>query len=250
MIKTIVHGSSGKMGQVLVNAINEDDEMTLIAGIDKLNKDNTSYKTYTNFEECKDKADVIIDFSHYSCIPELIKYCIESNTPLVIATTALTEEHINLITEASKHIPIFQSANMSLGINVMCMLSKQAVIPLEDNYDIEIIEKHHNKKVDSPSGTAYLIADSINSTCKNKKEYIYGRHGKSDTRKITDLGIHAIRGGTIAGEHTVVFAGPDEILEIKHTALSKNVFANGAIKAAKFLINSDNGFYTMNDLLK
>lgn len=173
----------------------------------------------------------------------------KNNTPIVIATTGLNIEDDKKIEDASKNIPIFKSANMSIGVNLLIDLVKKAALALQDNFDIEIIEKHHNKKVDAPSGTALMIADAINEELDNSMEYKYGREGKSAKREGNEIGIHAIRGGTIPGEHTVIFAGLDEIVEVKHTALSKNIFASGAVKAAKFIVNKENGLYKMENLM-
>jgi len=249
MIKVIINGCNGKMGQVLVKMIDEDPNMEVVAGIDSNRSTPSPFKIYFSPEDCVHKADVVIDFSHHTAVPALIDYCVASKTPVVVATTALEKEEYDLIKEASKSVAIFQSANMSLGINIMKELLKKAMPPLEEHFNVELIEKHHNKKVDSPSGTALLLADSLNEACETKKDYIYGRHSKADECKITDLGIHAIRGGTIPGEHTVIFAGPDEIIEIKHSALSRNIFASGAVKAAKYLAKFEKGLYNMEDLL-
>lgn len=250
MIKIILHGYNGKMGRVLNELIDQDSEAKVIAGIDSNIGEPSPCPVFASPSECTEKADVIIDFSHHSAVPALLENCVQTQTPVVVCTTGLSDEDIALIQKASESIPVFRSANMSLGINVLSEVLKTVVPPLEENYNIEIIEKHHNKKVDSPSGTAFLLADAINDACQTKKDYVYGRHGKSDECKITDLGIHAIRGGTIPGEHTVIFAGPDEIIEIKHTALSKRIFASGAIKAAKFIAQSEKGLYNMSDLFK
>ncbi|QXM05571.1 4-hydroxy-tetrahydrodipicolinate reductase [Crassaminicella indica] len=249
-MKVILSGCNGKMGRVLVKLITQEKDIEIIAGIDiNANKFKNPFPVYKNACECKEKADVIIDFSHHSALLEILKYSLDTKTPLVVATTGLSGEDLKNLTEASKQIPIFQTGNMSLGVNVLTDLAKKAATSLKD-FDIEIIEKHHNEKVDAPSGTAYLIANSINEAFQNEKEFIYGRYGRSEKRKNKEIGIHAIRGGSIVGEHTVIFAGPDEIIEIKHTALSKDIFALGAIKAAKFLKSKQNGFYNMNDMLK
>lgn len=248
MIKVIIHGFNGKMGKVLQSIIMNDPAMEIVAGIDPFDTESELCPVYKSFSDCLIKADVIIDFSHFSAVPDLIEYAVNTKTPAVICTTGLTEEVHNLIKEASKSVALFRSSNMSLGINVLKKALEVVVGPLESNFNIEIIEKHHNKKVDSPSGTALLLADAINESCKVKKDYIYGRHSKNDECKITDLGIHAIRGGTIPGEHIVIFAGPDEIIELKHTALSRNIFANGAVEAAKFLSNQKTGLYDMSHL--
>ncbi len=174
----------------------------------------------------------------------------DKKLPVVVCTTALTPEHIAGLEAASKEIPVFRSANMSLGINLLAKAIKAITPALEDSFNVEIVEKHHNQKKDSPSGTAILLADAVNDSCETKKDYLYGRHGVTDECKITDLGIHAIRGGTIPGEHIVIYAGPDEIIELKHTALSRNIFASGALKAASWLVNQAPGMYDMNDMLK
>ncbi len=249
MIKVIIHGINGKMGQVLVDMISEDPDLEVIAGIDANATIASPFKVYATPSECEHQADVIIDFSHHSAVPNLIEYCVDSKTPVVVCTTALEDAEYALMEEASKTIPVFKSANMSLGINVMKSLLQKAMPFFEDKYNVEMIEKHHNLKVDSPSGTAFLLADAMNDVCETKKDYIFGRNGKADECKITDMGIHAIRGGTIPGEHTVIFAGPDEIIEIKHSALSKNIFASGALKASKYLAGCNPGLYSMDDLL-
>lgn len=249
-MKVILHGCNGKMGRVLVKLMKEDPEIEITAGIDKEPAKYTNdFPVYAQAALCKEKGDVVIDFSHHSALPQLIDYCLATKTPLVTATTGLSGEDMARLAEASKSIPVFHSANMSVGINLMTDLVSRVGKALGTAFDIEIVEKHHNKKVDSPSGTAYMLANAINAAFDNNKEYIYGRQGKADIRKDTHVGIHAIRGGTIVGEHTVIFAGPDEIIEITHTALSKDIFGLGAIKAAKFLTKQPSGFYNMNDII-
>mgnify|MGYP001218921995 CR=1 FL=1 len=251
MIKVIISGCNGKMGRVLAQLIEKQKDMEVVAGFDP-NTDAYAqpFPVYRSPSLCKTKADVIIDFSHHSALPDILNFCTEQKIPLVLATTGLGEKDMQSVRDASEIIPIFQSANMSVGINVMIELAQKSAQAFGDRFDIEIIEKHHNQKLDSPSGTAYMIANAINKVFNDQKEFVYGRHGKSDKRKSEDLGIHAIRGGTIAGEHTVIFAGEDEILEIKHTALSKNIFALGAIEAAKFISSREKGLYNMDDILK
>lgn len=251
MLKIIVNGCHGKMGQVLVNQIEQDDELHIIAGVDKEpSKLKTSFPVYDNIFICKEKADVIIDFSSPKAIQGLLDYAIKTNTPLVTATTGMSPQDMNDMKNASNKIPVFHSANMSVGINVLISLVQTAAKLMEGFADIEIIEKHHNLKVDAPSGTAYLIADKINSSLNNPKRYNFGRHSKTERRNENEIGIHAIRGGTIVGEHSVLFAVKDEIIEISHSASSKNIFALGAIKAAKFLVNKKPSFYNMDDLMK
>lgn len=251
MIKVIVHGMNGKMGKVLTRLLQEDKETKIVAGIDKhIDSNSHAFPVYEKASQCNEKADVVIDFSHHSAMNNIIKYCMDTKTAIVTATTGLDGEDMKCLLNASNEIPLFHSGNMSLGINVLIDLAKSASKAFGDSFDIEIIEKHHNQKVDSPSGTAYMIANEINEVFNNNKDFVYGRHGKSDNRKPADIGIHAIRGGSIVGEHTVIFAGKDEIIEVKHTALSKDIFALGAIKAAKFLVQKENGFYNMNDMIK
>lgn len=250
MLDVVIHGCNGAMGQVLTKAIEDFDDINIVAGVD-LYKDKikNSYPVYKNFNEIKENVNVIIDFSHHSLVKDMVKYCAKTKTPVVIATTGISEDDINEIEEASKIIPIFKSANMSLGINVLINLVRKASNILNESFDIEIIEKHHNKKLDSPSGTAFMIANEINLELDNSKKYIYGREGRIEKRDKNEIGIHAIRGGSIPGEHTVIFAGSDEILEVKHSALSKKIFAVGAIKAAKFIHNRSNGLYSMESML-
>jgi len=191
--------------------------------------------------------DVIIDFSHFSFTGNLVDYALSKRKPLVIATTGLSDEQENMIKDASKIIPIFRAKNFSLGINLIAHLIQEAQALLTD-FDIEIIEKHHNKKVDAPSGTAFLLADSLNES--NEYAYQHGRYGKTSKRDKKEIGIHSLRGGTIVGEHSVIFAGTDEVIEFKHEAHSKKVFAKGSLKAAEYLINQKNGLFNMNDLIK
>ncbi len=239
------------MGQVLIKEINKDTQMTILAGVDRTpEKINNEFPVFSDIFQNKKKADVIIDFSNPYYLPGLLDYAIENHTALVIATTGFSSIDMSNIHQASKKVPIFYSANMSLGINVLLNLVKQSAISLKENFDIEIIEKHHNKKVDSPSGTAYMIANEINNSLDNSKEYVFGRYTKKDKRQKNEIGIHAIRGGSIVGEHQVLFAGTDEVIEIKHSATSKSIFAIGAIKASKFLITKNNGLYDMQDIIK
>lgn len=246
MLKVIINGCSGKMGRVLAKCVIEDPELELICGVSPNNTDNLNFKTYTNFNDIKEVADVIIDFSHHSALNEVLRYSVDTKTPLVIATTGYNDDELNKIYEASKVIPLFHSYNMSLGVNILLRLVKQAAKVLND-FDIEVIEKHHNKKVDAPSGTAVMIANAIKEVLPNV-ENNYGRYGREAKRKENEIGIHAIRGGTIVGEHDVIFAGHDEIVEIKHTAQSKDIFAKGSIVAAKFLVSQKPGYYNMDNM--
>ncbi|NMB07582.1 MAG: 4-hydroxy-tetrahydrodipicolinate reductase [Tissierellia bacterium] len=250
MLKVIIHGYFGQMGQVISNLIINEEDIKLVAGIDKKTK---SYKYDLNIYKCifdfEGESDVIIDFSSPSALDKLLKYAITNNIALVIGTTGYEEKEIKKLKEAAEKIPVFYSANMSLGINLLLSLVSKTATILGKDFDIEIIEKHHNKKVDAPSGTAYMIANKINEEFENNLVYTFGRNTKTNKRSPKEIGIHAIRGGTIVGEHSVIFAGLDEIIEIKHSAMSKNVFGKGALQAARFIATQDNGLYNMNDLI-
>lgn len=246
MLRVIINGYSGSMGKVLTKCVNEDSELQLVCGASRDELD-VPFKTYLKMSYVEETANVIIDFSHHSTINDVLDYATKTKTPLVIATTGFNKEELGKIKEASSIIPIFHSSNMSLGVNVLVKLVKEAAKAL-NGFNIEIIEKHHNKKLDSPSGTAVMIANGIKEVLPDT-ECIYGRHGRSEKRSSNEVGIHAIRGGTIVGEHTTIFAGHDEIVEIKHTAQSKDIFAKGAIAAAKFLVNQEAGYYNMNNML-
>lgn len=246
MLRVIINGYSGSMGKVLTKCVNEDSELQLVCGVSRDELD-VPFKTYHKISEVEESADIIIDFSHHSTIYDVLDYATKTKIPLVIATTGFNDEELGKIEKASAIIPIFHSSNMSLGVNVLVKLVKEAAKAL-NGFDIEIIEKHHNKKLDSPSGTAVMIANGIKDVLP-ESECIYGRYGRSEKRKPTEVGIHAIRGGTIVGEHTTIFAGHDEVVEIKHTAQSKDIFAKGAITAAKFLVNKEAGYYNMNNML-
>lgn len=246
MLRIIINGYSGSMGKVLTKCANEDSELEIVCGASKDDLD-VPFKTYHKMSEVEESADVIIDFSHHSTIDDTLSYAIKTKTPIVIATTGFNDEELTKIKKASNIIPIFHSSNMSLGVNVLVKLVKEAAKSL-NGFDIEIIEKHHNKKLDAPSGTAVMIANGVKEVLPDS-EYIYGRHGRSDKRSSNEIGIHAIRGGTIVGEHTTIFAGHDEVVEIKHTAQSKDIFAKGAIAAAKFLVKQEAGYYNMNNML-
>ena len=247
MLKVIVNGCLGKMGKVLTRCVKDDNELELVCGVSFNPTETTDYKIYSTMNDIEESADVIIDFSHHSALDDLLSYALKTKTPLVIATTGYNDNELDKIKEASKTIPIFLSYNMSLGINVLLKLVKESTKILE-GFDIEVVEKHHNKKFDAPSGTAVMIANAIKEVIPNL-EYNYGRYGRDAKRKENEVGIHAIRGGTIVGEHNIIFAGHDEIVELKHTAQSKDIFAKGSIAAAKYLINQNPGYYNMDNML-
>lgn len=248
-MKIILSGASGKMGRAITAMVKELPTLTIVAGIDRTTHDDSPFPLYPSLNEVKETADVVIDFSHFSNVPQLLTDAQAKNLPIVVATTGLPSETIALLRQTATHIPVFFSANMSLGVNVLIQ-ALQAIVPsLEADFDMEIIEKHHNQKKDAPSGTALLLADSINEVCHTPKEYIFGRSGNENQNNRGQMGIHAVRGGTIPGEHTILFAGQDELIELKHTALSRNIFANGALKAAQFLVEQPTGLYSMKELL-
>ena len=245
MTKIIMNGCNGKMGQVITRLVSEDNECEIVAGFDVNDSIENTYPVFTNPDEFTGDADVIIDFSHPSALTTVLNYCKEKITCYSCYNRLQKKE----FTEASKEIPVFFSANMSLGINLIIALAKKATKLLEGNFDIEIVERHHNQKIDAPSGTALAIADAIDETLSYPAEYVYDRHAVRRKRKPTEIGIHAVRGGTIVGDHEVIFAGTDEVIELKHSAHSKEVFAVGAIKAAKFMSDKPAGMYSMNDLI-
>ena len=248
MTNIILNGCNGKMGQVISRLVSEDSECKIVAGIDITGEQKNDYPVYTAPCEVKEKGDVIIDFSHPDSFDGITDFCRKNKLPIIICTTGLSNVQKNKMEALSSEIPVFFSANMSLGINLLINLAKKATSLLREVFDIEIEERHHNQKIDAPSGTALAIADAIAEEMDNA-EYVYDRHAVRKKRKNNDIGIHAIRGGTIVGDHTVIFAGNDEVIELKHSAASKEVFAVGAIKAAKYMNGKPSGMYSMNDLI-
>ncbi|MDE7366423.1 MAG: 4-hydroxy-tetrahydrodipicolinate reductase [Lachnospiraceae bacterium] len=250
MIKMIMHGCNGKMGQVISGIVAEDAQTEMAAGIDVYDNGSNPYPVFSDITACNIKADVIIDFSTAGAVDALLDYAVEKQIPVVLCTTGLSEEQLAHVEAASKKVAILKSANMSLGINtIMKLLQDAAKVFAPAGYDIEIVEKHHNLKLDAPSGTAIALADSINEAMDHRYEYIYDRSQRREKRDGKELGISAVRGGTIVGEHEVIFAGTDEVIEIKHTAYSKAVFAKGAVEAGKFLAGKAPGLYNMSDVI-
>ena len=248
MIKVVICGASGKMGGFVARAAIKDGSFHIIGGVDKVNN-GQSFPIYTKFEDIKEKPDVIIDFSHPALLDDLLDYSVSNNIPVVIATTGYSDVALEKIKETSKKIPVFFTFNMSLGVNLICSLAKKAAGILGNGFDVEIVEKHHNQKIDAPSGTAIMLANAVNSVFDDKMNYEYDRHSKRTKRTKNEIGIHSVRGGTIVGEHDVIFAGHDEIITISHSAQSKEVFAVGSVRAAKFLYNKPAGLYDMNSVL-
>lgn len=250
MIKVIMHGCNGKMGQVISSIVAVDPELTIVAGIDKVDNQQNPYPVFSDIFDCDVEADVVIDFSAAPAVDDLLDYCVEKKLPCVLCTTGLSKEQLAKITEASEKVAILKSANMSLGINLLLKLLKEAAGVLAPaGFDIEVVEKHHNQKVDAPSGTALALADSINAEFDNGYEYVYDRSGKREKRSAKEIGISAVRGGSIVGEHDVIFAGIDEVITFSHTAYSKAVFAKGAVQAAKFLAGKETGMYDMSQVV-
>lgn len=248
MIKAILCGASGKMGGFVAAAAQADGEIQVVAGVDKINN-GEKFSIFSSFSDINVKADVIIDFSNPALLDDLLDYAVLNNIPAVIATTGYSDAQIEKIKSAAEKIPIFFTFNMSLGVNLIASLAKKAAQILGDGFDIEIIEKHHNQKLDAPSGTAIMLANAINSVFGDKLNYEYDRHSVRRKRPKNEIGIHSVRGGTIVGEHDVIFAGHDEVITISHQAQSKEVFAVGAVRAAKFLYGKQSGLYDMNSMM-
>ena len=248
MINVILCGSGGKMGGFVADALKNDKEMQIVAGVDKFNN-SQSFPVFKNFNEITVECDLIIDFSHPALLDDMLKFAKSKNIPLVIATTGYNEAQIDAINKASSEIPVFFTFNMSLGVNLICSLAKKAASILGDGFDVEIVEKHHNQKIDAPSGTAIMLANSVNEVFGDTMNYEYDRHSKRGKRTKNEIGIHSVRGGTIVGEHDVIFAGRDEVVTISHSAFSKEVFAVGAVKAAKFIYGKKPGLYNMNSIM-
>ncbi|MBD5527342.1 MAG: 4-hydroxy-tetrahydrodipicolinate reductase [Lachnospiraceae bacterium] len=250
MIRLIMHGCNGKMGQVISNIVAQDPEAELVAGIDKQDDGHNPYPVFTDISECDVEADALIDFSAASAVDKLLDYCVAHRLPCVLCTTGLSPQQLVRVEEASREVAILKSANMSLGINLLLKLLREAAGVLAPaGYDIEIVEKHHNLKVDAPSGTALALADSINEECGNVYEYVYDRSQRRERRDKKEIGISAVRGGTIVGDHDVIFAGEDEVITFSHSAYSKAVFAKGAVQAGKFLAGKPAGMYNMSHVI-
>lgn len=250
MVRVIMRGCNGKMGQTISSLLAEDTEATLVAGIDLWDDGHNPYPVFKTLEECDVEADCVIDFSSAAMTEEMLDYCVANNLPCVLCTTGLSEEQLAKVRAASEKVAILKSANMSLGINLLLKLLKEAAgVLVPAGFDIEVVEKHHNLKVDAPSGTALALADSINEEFDGEYEYVFDRSGRREKRPKKEIGISAVRGGTIVGDHDVIFAGPDEVITFSHTAYSKAVFGKGAIQAAKFLAGKPAGMYDMSDVI-
>lgn len=250
MTRVIMRGCNGKMGQMISSIIEADPDACMVAGIDIRDDGHNPYPVFANIFDCDIEADALIDFSGVTDLDKMLDYCIMKNLPCVLCTTGLSEEQLALVNEASKKVAILRSANMSLGINLLLKVLKEvAGVLAPAGFDIEIVEKHHNLKLDAPSGTALALADSINEEFDNEYEYIYDRSGRREKRAKKEIGISAVRGGTIVGDHDVIFAGEDEVITISHSAYSKAVFGKGAVQAAKYLAGKGPGMYNMANVI-
>ena len=245
-----MHGCNGRMGQFITNLVATDPEIEIVAGIDVSTHITNSYPVFSKIQDCGIVADVIIDFSTAPGVDDLLDFCVEKKIPCVLCTTGLSKEQLAHMEAASKEVALLKSANMSVGINLLMKLLKESAAVLADaGFDIEIVEKHHNQKVDSPSGTALALADSINEGLDTPYEYIYDRSVRREKRPQKEIGISAVRGGTIVGDHDVIFAGAEEVITFSHTAYSRAIFAKGAIQAAKYLARKDAGLYNMSNVI-
>ena len=251
MIRAIMNGCNGKMGQVITDICREDDEIEIVAGIDVCDSTENAYPVFPNISLCDVKADVVIDFSNAAAVDDLLVYCEDKQLPVVLCTTGLSEEQTAHVQKAAEKTAVLKSANMSLGINTLMELLKQAAVILAPaGFDMEIVEKHHNRKLDAPSGTALALADSMKEALDADYRYIYDRSRERKKREKSEIGISAVRGGSIVGEHDVIFAGLDEVITFRHTAYSRNIFGKGAVEAAKFLAGKPAGFYDMSDVIR
>lgn len=251
MVRAIMHGCNGKMGRVITGLIREDEDITIVAGVDTYTGAANDYPVYDNIEKCKEEADVVIDFSNAAAVDHLLDHCAAKNLPVVLCTTGLSAEQLRKVEETAEKTAVLKSANMSLGINLLLKLLQNAAKVLGPaGFDIELVERHHNQKVDAPSGTALALADSVNEALDHQYTYVYDRSQVRQKRGEKEIGISAVRGGTIVGDHEVIFAGTDEVIEFKHTAYSKAVFGKGAVEAAKFLAGKKAGKYDMSDVIQ
>ncbi|MDE5940221.1 MAG: 4-hydroxy-tetrahydrodipicolinate reductase [Lachnospiraceae bacterium] len=250
MVKVIMHGCNGKMGQTISSLIAADEEIEIVAGIDAVDSGKNDYPVFKNMAECTVEADAVIDFSVAAAVDDLLDYCAEKKLPCVLCTTGLSGAQLEKVKKTAEKTAVLKSANMSLGINMLLKLLKEAAQILSPaGFDIEIVEKHHNQKLDAPSGTALALADSINEEMGDSFEYVYDRSQVRQKRNAKEIGISAVRGGTIVGDHDVIFAGADEVVTFSHRAYSKAVFGKGAIQAAKFLAGKPAGLYDMADVI-
>ena len=250
MLKIALSGCNGRMGRVTTEICAEREQTIIVAGFDRNTEKRADYPVYADPFEFTGACDVLIDFSNADALSQLLKYCRKTKTPLVACTTGYSEEQVTQIEQAAQEIPILRSGNMSLGINLMMDLLRRCAQVLGDKYDVEIIEKHHNQKLDAPSGTALMLADAVSQALPYEAHYVYDRHERRAKRDPHEIGLHAVRGGTIVGEHEAIFAGRNETIEIRHVAQSRDLFASGALEAAGFLAScKEPGLYNMSHVI-
>lgn len=250
MVDILLCGCDGKMGAAVQAAAALREDCRIVAGVDLSAGVNRDFPVYSAPDQVREHADVLIDFSHPSALEPILEYCRNHpGTAAVLCTTGYSKEQVQSVKEAAKDLPVFYSRNMSLGINLLIELAKKAESVLGDGFDVEIVEMHHNQKLDAPSGTALMLADAVNETRKNQMKYTYDRHSQRKKREKYEIGLHSVRGGTIVGEHQVIFAGQHEVITLSHSAQSKELFASGAVNAAVFMQGKGPGLYTMSDLI-
>lgn len=251
MTRIIMHGCNGRMGQFITRLAEKETDMEIVAGVDVSNHIQNEYPVFSSIADCDVEADVVIDFASAKAVDALLAYCVAKKLPCVLCTTGLSEEQLKKVKEASGETAVLKSANMSMGINLLLKLLREAAPVLAAaGFDIEIVEKHHNQKLDAPSGTAVALADAVNGALNNAYEYVYDRSTRREVRPQKEIGISAVRGGTIVGDHDVIFAGTDEVITFSHRAYSREVFAKGALLAAKFLAGKPAGYYDMSDVIE
>lgn len=251
MTKVLMHGCNGRMGRIITALVQEDDQVEIVAGVDAYQGAENSYPVFDSLEKCDVDADALIDFTNASALGDVLQYCVKKKMPVIFCSTGYSKEQLQDIKKASRKTAILKSANMSLGINLLLKLLKDAAKVLGPaGYDIEVLERHHNQKLDAPSGTALALADSVNEAMDGVYEYVYDRSTVRKKREKKEIGISAVRGGTIVGEHEVIFAGTDEVITFQHTAYSRSVFGKGAVEAAKFLAGKPAGMYDMSDVIR
>ena len=249
MVNIFLNGCCGRMGKAIAAMCKTNPDFRVVAGCDVVSSDELGFPVFTNPNDCDVEFDAIIDFSNASAVPVIVEYAVAEKKPFVCCTTALPDETVARILEASKEIPVFKSANMSYGMNVMFELVRQATKALFPGTDIEIVEAHHNRKLDAPSGTALMLAEVISEETNHELEYVYERHSKNQARGDKELGISSVRGGNIVGEHEVMFISDEEIVKISHSAQTRDVFARGSLTAAAFLKGKEPGYYSMHDIV-
>ena len=251
MVRIILHGCNGRMGQAVTQFGLDDPDIEIVAGVDVTGEQKNDYPVFKQIGDCDREADVVIDFSSAKAVDGLLNYCGEKHLPVVLCTTGMSEQQLGRVAQISKETAVLKSANMSLGVNtIMKLVQAAAKVLAEAGYDMEIVERHHNQKLDAPSGTAIALADAINEAMGGQYHYQYDRTAVRAKRDPKEIGIQAVRGGSIVGDHEVLFCGPDEVVEIRHTAYSRSIFAKGALQAAKFLKGKAAGNYTMSDVIE